>query len=194
MKISRPLAAAVFAPAPRRVRQLAVRGVARRDGCHDALLLLHERLCQRCEGSSHGLGHTRGYSSHVCAGVFDIFLTSPYFVDCTGFQLCTRCYGDRNYDKLDLLHDDYAPGQVRRWDDYSDHTVALKPVVCVPGEEDGDEHEPWTVEDWVPIRPRKRPRKEKTYPFVPMFELEKDRHNRLRFSITFHQKHYMLVH
>ena len=142
------------------------------------------------DGSSCG-GRPYCWRCHVD---IDTFNQHPYFVDCTGFQLCTRCYGDRNYDKLDLLHDDYAPGQVRRWDDYSDHTVALKPVVCVPGEEDGDEHEPWTVEDWVPIRPRKRPRKEKTYPFVPMFELEKDRHNRLRFSITFHQKHYMLVH
>ena len=77
MKISRPLAAAILALAPWRVRQLAVRWGAWRDGCHDALLLLHERLSQRCEGSSHCISYTRSYSSHVCASVFYLFFTFP---------------------------------------------------------------------------------------------------------------------
>ena len=80
-----------------------------------------------------------------------------------------------------IMNDDYACGQVRRWDDYSDHTVALKPVVCVPDE---DWDEPWTVEDWVPIHPRKRPRRDQFYKFKPMFELEKDRHFKLAFTVA----------
>ena len=87
-----------------------------------------------------------------------------------GTQLCSRCYGDEHYDHLDVIHDDYAPGQVRRWDDDSSHTVALKPVVCVPDE---DWDQPWTVEDWVPIRPRKRPRRDQPSSFKPMSDLDK---------------------
>ena len=101
-----------------------------------------------------------------CHVNFDGFNHHYYHV---GTQLCSKCYGDEHYCELERIHDDYAPGQVRRWDDDSAHTVALKPVVCVPDE---DWDQPWTVEDWVPIRPRKRPRRDQPSSFKPMSDID----------------------
>ena len=85
--------------------------------------------------------------------------------------VCGLCWGFKTFVELDVASKHYIPGQVRRVDRGTKRIVSLKAVTIVP-----DAYQPWTVEDWVPVHPRKRPRKQNTYKFCPMFDLPKKRH------------------
>ena len=93
-----------------------------------------------------------------------------------GSLLCHRCYGDENFAELSRYDDNHVPGQVRRWDFDNEVVVALKPVTYVPA----DDTAPYCLEDWVPIRPRKRARIPERPTYVqhtPMFVLDTSRHH-----------------